>query len=54
MDATPADPQPLPYLDSPDLREHGGFDVQLEVLLLRPRHARRGLAAAAPVAIQFP
>ncbi|RFB65632.1 MULTISPECIES: fumarylacetoacetase [unclassified Herbaspirillum] len=28
-----ADPQPLAYLDAPDLREHGAFDVQLEVLL---------------------
>ncbi|QEI08377.1 fumarylacetoacetase [Pigmentiphaga aceris] len=27
------DPQPLPYLDSPDLREYGAFDVQLEVFL---------------------
>ena len=28
-----ADPQPLAYLDAPDLREHGAFDIQLEVLL---------------------
>ena len=28
-----ADPQPLAYLDAPDLREHSAFDVQLEVLL---------------------
>ena len=28
-----ADPQPLPYLDSPVLRSAGAFDVQLEVLL---------------------
>ena len=27
------DPQPLAYLDSPALREHGAFDVKLEVLL---------------------
>ncbi len=28
-----ADPQPLAYLDAPEVREHGAFDVQLEVLL---------------------
>lgn len=28
-----ADPQPLAYLDSVGLRDHGAFDVQLEVLL---------------------
>jgi fumarylacetoacetase len=28
-----ADPQPLPYLDAPDLRDSGSFDIQLEVLL---------------------
>jgi len=27
------DPQPLAYLDSPELREHGAFDVDLEVFL---------------------
>ena len=27
------DPEPLPYLDSPTNREHGAFDVQLEVAL---------------------
>jgi len=27
------DPQPLPYLDSPGNRQHGGLDVQLEVWL---------------------
>ncbi|WP_050478508.1 fumarylacetoacetase [Herbaspirillum rhizosphaerae] len=27
------DPQPMAYLDSADLRAHGAFDVQLEVLL---------------------
>lgn len=27
------DPEPLPYLDSPQLRERGAFDVQLEVWL---------------------
>ncbi len=29
----PADPQPLAYLESSDLRESGAFDIQLEVLL---------------------
>lgn len=28
-----ADPQPLPYLDAPDLRDSGALDIQLEVLL---------------------
>lgn len=28
-----ADPQPLAYLDAPAVRDHGAFDVQLEVLL---------------------
>ncbi|MFZ6751574.1 fumarylacetoacetase [Undibacterium sp. Ren11W] len=28
-----ADPQPLPYLESSDLRDSGAFDIQLEVLL---------------------
>lgn len=27
------DPQPLPYLDSPENRERGGFDIKLEVLI---------------------
>jgi fumarylacetoacetase len=27
------DPQPLPYLDSPDIRERGAIDIQLEVWL---------------------
>ncbi len=35
-----ADPQPLPYLDDPQLRASGAFDVQLEVLLQTP--AMRG------------
>ena len=37
------DPQPLPYLDSPAVRESGAFDIQLEVKLetaqMRERHA---------------
>jgi fumarylacetoacetase len=28
-----SDPQPLPYLDAPQLRANGAFDVQLEVLI---------------------
>jgi fumarylacetoacetase len=28
-----ADPQPLAYLESTDLRDHGAFDIELEVLL---------------------
>lgn len=27
------DPEPLPYLDSPENRERGGFDIKLEVLI---------------------
>jgi fumarylacetoacetase len=27
------DPQPLPYLDAPTLRESGAFDIELEVLI---------------------
>lgn len=41
----PADePQPLPYLDDPDNRAHGGIDVRLEVLLESPRHRAGALA----------
>jgi fumarylacetoacetase len=29
----PSDPQPLPYLDSPETRAHGAFDVALEAWL---------------------
>ena len=32
-----SDPQPLPYLDSPSMREHGAVDMQLEVLLQTPK-----------------
>jgi fumarylacetoacetase len=37
-----ADPQPLPYLDSPQLRVAGAFDVQLEVLLQTAEMRRKG------------
>ena len=43
--AHPADePQPLPYLDEPGNRTHGGIDVRLEVLLQTARHRARGSA----------
>jgi fumarylacetoacetase len=41
-----ADPQPLPYLDAPQLRAAGAFDVQLEVLLHTAAMRRDGLPAA--------
>jgi fumarylacetoacetase len=40
------DPQPLPYLDSPQLRAGGAFDVQLEVLLQTADMRRDGRPAA--------
>jgi fumarylacetoacetase len=39
-----ADPQPLPYLDYAGMRETGGFDIELEVLL--ETEAMRGAGAA--------
>ena len=43
--AHPADePQPLAYLDAPANREHGGVDVQLEVLLDTATHRAKGAA----------
>ncbi|QBE65991.1 fumarylacetoacetase [Pseudoduganella lutea] len=41
-----ADPQPLPYLDYPALREAGAFDVELEVLLQTATMRREGQQAA--------
>lgn len=41
-----ADPQPLPYLDYPQLRSSGGFDIELEVLLETEAMRREGLAPA--------
>lgn len=41
-----ADPQPLPYLDYPQLRSSGGFDIELEVLLETETMRREGLAPA--------
>lgn len=43
--AHPADePQPLPYLDTPANRDHGGVDVQLEVLLETAQHRAKRIA----------
>ncbi|TFW17267.1 fumarylacetoacetase [Duganella callida] len=39
-----ADPQPLPYLDYPALRDSGGFDVELEVLLQTAAMRNAGMA----------
>jgi fumarylacetoacetase len=39
-----ADPQPLPYLDAPDLRDSGAFDIQLEVLLQTEKMRADGTA----------
>ncbi len=41
-----ADPQPLPYLDYPQLRSSGGFDIELEVLLETETMRREGQAPA--------
>lgn len=38
------DPQPLAYLDSPENRERGGFDIKLEVLLQTEQMRRQNLA----------
>lgn len=40
-----SDPQPLPYLDSPQLRETGAFDVQLEVLIQTKKMREENLPA---------
>jgi fumarylacetoacetase len=37
------DPQPLPYLDSKENRERGGFDIKLEALLATKQMRERGL-----------
>jgi fumarylacetoacetase len=39
------DPQPLPYLDAPELRDSGAFDIQLEVLLQTPKMRKEGVPA---------
>ena len=38
------DPQPLPYLDSPQLRDHGAFDIALEVWLQTAAMRKSGAA----------
>ena len=40
-----ADPQPLAYLDAPDLRDNGAFDIQLEVLLQTEKMRSAGISA---------
>lgn len=40
-----ADPQPLPYLDYPSLREQGAFDIELEVLLQTEKMRQDGTPA---------
>jgi fumarylacetoacetase len=42
----PVDPQPLPYLDSPALRQNGAFDIRLEVRLETERMRETGSAPA--------
>lgn len=37
------DPQPLPYLDTPQNRENGALDIQLEVLIQTPQMKKDGL-----------
>jgi fumarylacetoacetase len=39
------DPQPLPYLDHPDVRERGAIDVQVEVLLRTEKMRKAGRPA---------
>jgi len=38
------DPEPLPYLDSPENRERGGFDIKLEVLISTGQMREKGVA----------
>ncbi|GGC97550.1 fumarylacetoacetase [Undibacterium terreum] len=44
-DREQADPQPMAYLDSADLRTHGAFDVQLQVSLQTQAMREQGVAA---------
>lgn len=41
---TAGDPEPLPYLDSPENRERGGFDIKLEVLISTEQMREKGIA----------
>jgi fumarylacetoacetase len=43
---SPGDPQPLPYLLSPDDQTHGGIDITLEVYLRTSTMRERGMPAA--------
>lgn len=38
------DPEPLPYLDSPENREHGGFDIKLEVFISTEKMREKSIA----------
>jgi len=38
------DPEPLPYLDSPENRERGGFDIKLEVSISTEKMREKGIA----------
>lgn len=38
------DPQPLSYLDSPENRERGGFDIKLEVLIATEQMRQKNIA----------
>jgi fumarylacetoacetase len=38
------DPEPLPYLDSPEIRERGGFDIKLEVFISTEQMREKGIA----------
>src|SRR5215468_7800613 len=38
------DPEPLPYLDSPENRELGGFDIKLEVFISTGQMREKGMA----------
>ncbi len=39
-----SDPEPLPYLDSPENRERGGFDIKLEVFISTEQMREKGIA----------
>lgn len=41
-----SDPDPLPYLDSPENRQWGAYDIELKVALQTPMMRQAGLAAA--------
>ncbi|MGH9854590.1 MAG: fumarylacetoacetase [Blastocatellia bacterium] len=38
------DPEPLPYLDSPENRERGGLDIKLEILISTEQMREKGIA----------